>query len=752
MTTIDATPTVVDGIPDAEPGGDNSTLESILDRWAAEFSGWRLTPAQESTFTRELRGAGLISTLGFLAPLDFAAAVEFVRRIATISLIAASDAADLVEAVVHVDRFGTADQASLVEQATAAGLAVGVAVRAADPSGLGEGDRVAVSDVRSSWKPRLVVVPVDTAAGSRGTALVTSDDGSAPASGAAVAKAELLRGSGVGGGISSILWSAALLGAAERVLAAAAAAATNEGKPWSGRTYERLIDDPYVIVRFGRLRAELHAAGRLLSDTASAATPDRSADASLLYSAASHVVTTVYTELPELVGAGAAQVEDLWAAASDLRRATLRHSVAWVEAIAGQGLLTDDSAADEGYASTTPAEAPVPVLRDRGEAVAAAERLAERLTIDAVERDRDRRHPGSELSDLARTGLLGLTVPEEFGGPDAPTATIAEVVRTIATADGSVAQILQPHFGALEMITLSGTPEQKRYFFAEALSGARFGNANAELGTRAAGDIRTRLIHSPDGGFTVDGHKAYTTGSYSADWIPVSVRDPSGNRASALVNRTAEGVEIADDWSGIGQRTTASGSATFTGVRVFEHHVIAQWRAGEGSQLTGAKGNIVHGAVNIGLAAGALAATKDYVLTKARPSKDLAIESVVEDPHVVRRYGRLAARLAIAESALARAADLVDIARVEQSAASVSAATVAAAETEALGSEIGLEIASELFALAGASSSRAELGLDRFWRDIRTHSLHDTMIWKYHQSGDALLSGAYYFGNRRTLH
>ncbi|MFE5645013.1 acyl-CoA dehydrogenase family protein [Rhodococcus sp. NPDC056516] len=748
MTTIDATSTSVDGNPDTDR--ENFTLESTLDRWIAESTGFRLTPAQESAFATELRDAGIVSTLGFIAPLDFAAAVQLVRRIAQVSLDVAADVADLVEALVRVDRFGTAEQVSRVAQATADDLVVGVAVRTAGAAGPSKDVVVAEARVRSRWAPTWLVVPVDTPTGARTTALVVSED--APTPGTAVDQSDLLVGSTAGSSAESVLWSAALLGAAERVVFAAAVVTREQGKPWSGRTYERLIDDPYVIVRFGRLRAELHATDRLLLDTVAGPESDRTAAAALLYSAASQVVTSVYAELPELVGAEVDRVDDLWDAAATLRRAALRHSVAWTEAIAGQGLLKPDVAAVPEQGEMTSASADVPVLRTHDEAVSAARSFAARLAVAAVERDHDRRHPVAELKDLARTGLLGVTVPAQFGGLAASTATLVEVVRIIATADGSVAQILQPHFGALEVIALSGTPEQQRFFFGEALNGARFGNANAELGTKAAGDIRTRLIHSPDGGFTVDGDKAYTTGSYSADWIPVSVRDPAGNRASALVSRTADGVDIVDDWSGIGQRTTASGSATFAGVRVFEHHVIAQWRAGEGSHLTGAKANLVHGAVNIGLAAGALAATRDYVLTKARPSKDLAIESVVEDPHVVRRYGRLAARLAVAESGLARAADLADAAGVDQSPASISAATIAAAETEALGSEIGLDIASELFALSGASSSRAELGLDRFWRDIRTHSLHDTMIWKYHQSGDALLSGAYYFGNRRTLY
>ncbi|MFE4456687.1 acyl-CoA dehydrogenase family protein [Nocardia tengchongensis] len=751
MTIIDDTPARVDAAAVESSGSDVLVLEAILDRAIAASKDFPGDTSPEAVGELDAHAHVLVSALTFLAVNHLDAAVDVVRRIAIVSLETARNAADLVDAVAHVHRVGTPQQTRRVTDAGAAGHAIAPATRATTSSPQVHENVLAAATVDSHWNPHLILAPVDTATGLRRTALVTAIDGAVPVAGTVVDPDDLLPSSGPGASVGTLLWAAVLLGGTERLIESAAHTARDSARPWSGRTYDRLIDDPYVIVRFGRLRAELHATRRLLTDTVAGRRADRTAAAALVHAAAINVVGLVYAELPDLVGADVDTDDRLWAAARTLRRAALRHSGSWVEAIAGQSLLANPDQPHDHAGAPAGADEPVR-LHDPEQAIAAATALAQSLSVDAVRRDRERAHPVAELAELARSGLLGLTVPVEFGGPGASAATVAEVVRIIATADGSVAQIFQPHFGALEVIAQSGTLEQQSFFFAEALRGARFGNANAELGTKAAGDIRTRLLHGPDGGFVVDGAKAYTTGSLHADWIPVSVRDPAGNRASALVSRHTDGVEILDDWSGIGQRTTASGSATFTGVRVFEQHVIAQWRAGEGSHLTGAKANLVHAAVNVGIAAGALAATKDYVLTKARPSKDLGIESVVEDPHVVRRFGWLAARLAVAESSLARVADLVDVASRDQSPDSISAATIAAAETEALGSEIGLEIASQLFALSGASSSRSELGLDRFWRDVRTHSLHDAMIWKYHQSGDSALSGAHYFGNRRTLY
>ncbi|MGH1564895.1 acyl-CoA dehydrogenase family protein [Mumia sp. DW29H23] len=746
-----------DALPGADvPPPDDVRLENTLDRWAARTTAYRPTGDESVAFADEIVGAGALSTLARVVDADEDAhAVTLVRRVSTVSPEVGSALAAHVRAAVRVRDLGTDAQRALARSAAHDGLALGWAERVAE-GGRAPGDRtglrLAPARLTSALRLGAYVAPVDGADGSRADALVPAPEGRIVADVALGPDALLRSPHGPTGdaarAVDALTHAAVSLGVASRLLDAAAHH-TRSGRPWSGRTYDRLIDDPYVIVRFGRLRAELHAALRLLDDTAAGARRGRPSGAVIAKAAAAAALVGVVTELPDLAGATSTDDDALWEATRAARTHVLSDSTAWNEAVVGQALLAA-APADPGSV-VVPGPADVPVLPDVDAVLATAADVARFLAQGAAERDRDRRHPTAELQVLARTGLLGVTVPVAFGGLEAGTAVVAEVVRLIAAADASIAQILQPHFSALETIRLSGTPSQQEHFFAEALAGARFGNANAELGTKSAGDIRTRLLHAPDGGFTVDGVKAYTTGSYSADWIPVSVRDPAGNRASALVRRDAEGVEIVDDWSGIGQRTTASGTTTLDGVRVFEEHVIAQWRAGEGAHLAGAKGNIVHGAVNVGVAAGALEATHRYVVTKARPSKDLGIESVVEDPHVVRRFGRLATRLALAESALARAADLVDDAERAGTPQSISAATVAAAETEALGSEVALEIASELFALSGASSSRSELGLDRYWRDVRTHSLHDTMIWKLHQSGDALLSGAYYFGNRRTV-
>ena len=58
------------------------------------------------------------------------------------------------------------------------------------------------------------------------------------------------------------------------------------------------------------------------------------------------------------------------------------------------------------------------------------------------------------------------------------------------------------------------------------------------------------------------------------------------------------------------------------------------------------------------------------------------------------------------------------------------------AGAKVLTTEIALEASNTLFELAGTSSTKVGLNLDRHWRNARTHTLHDPVRWKYHVVGD----------------
>src|SRR5690606_35931737 len=126
---------------------------------------------------------------------------------------------------------------------------------------------------------------------------------------------------------------------------------------------------------------------------------------------------------------------------------------------------------------------------------------------------------------------------------------------------------------ALEFLRVKGSPEQQRRMFGEFLAGKQLGNALAEPDTRTKLDRTTRLART-DSGYRIDGRKFYCTGALFAQRIPTHVLDEHGVGFLAFVPREAKGLELIDDWSGFGQRTTGSGSVVFTGVPLAEEDLV----------------------------------------------------------------------------------------------------------------------------------------------------------------------------------
>src|SRR5450830_1845433 len=154
------------------------------------------------------------------------------------------------------------------------------------------------------------------------------------------------------------------------------------------------------------------------------------------------------------------------------------------------------------------------------QAIAAAHAVAAELVQEAAIRDRERRLPWAELEVYVRSGLWGITVPKQYGGAGVSNVTLAEVTAIIAAADGSLGQIPQNHFYAVEIIRVNGSEAQKRFYFERVLQGDRLGNALAEIGTDNSAERKTRLTADPQGGYRINGRKFYATGTLYADWVP----------------------------------------------------------------------------------------------------------------------------------------------------------------------------------------------------------------------------------------
>ncbi len=383
----------------------------------------------------------------------------------------------------------------------------------------------------------------------------------------------------------------------------------------------------------------------------------------------------------------------------------------------------------------------VRVIASDAEAIAAAGAYAEAIRPGAIERDRERRLPFAELRELARTGLLGMRVPRAHGGAEVSNATVAEVFRVLAVADPAIAQIPQNHVAFADTIIRYGSEGQRAFFLAEFLRGARLGNALSERGGRTPRDYVTRLTPAADGSYRLNGRKYYSTGALTAQWIPVFALDEREQVAVAYVERSAPGVVVEQDWTAFGQRATFSGSTILDDVHVPADRIVRGALARPEANTFAAFGQVIHAAIQVGVARGALEDGVAFLREHARPWWEADVERAADDEQLVRLAGELDAQVRAAEALLERAGRALDAADAVGEVEAITEARLAVAAAKAFSGEVALDVATRIFDFAGSSAADERHGLDRHWRNARTHTLHDPARSKHLHLGRHLIDG-----------
>ncbi|UDY23029.1 SfnB family sulfur acquisition oxidoreductase [Nocardioides sp. Kera G14] len=390
------------------------------------------------------------------------------------------------------------------------------------------------------------------------------------------------------------------------------------------------------------------------------------------------------------------------------------------------------------------AVAAVPVLT-ADEALAEASRLAAEFATGAGVRDRERILPRDQLAQLAASGLLAITVPAEFGGADLPFSVVAEVIRRISVADPNIGQIPHSHFVYVNQLRIQGSKAQQALLFGEVLAGKWFGNAQSEIGTKHIREYRTTLSEVGDH-WHLNGTKFYCTGALFADWIPVLTHlGVDGPMHVAWVSRLAKGVEIIDDWDAVGQRTTASGTVKFTEVEVTQEWITNYSDTFTGPTTYGSYAQLMHSAIDVGIARAAIEEASKFVTTKSRPYPDsvaiYGIDRAAQDPLIVQAFGEMELAVRGTEALLAEAGRAVDAATLHLTEEAASEATLAVAAARASSTQVSVEVTTRLFEVAGTRAALTAENLDRHWRNARVHTLHDPAAWKVQHLGRWAVEG-----------
>ncbi|WP_158891319.1 acyl-CoA dehydrogenase family protein [Amycolatopsis anabasis] len=377
------------------------------------------------------------------------------------------------------------------------------------------------------------------------------------------------------------------------------------------------------------------------------------------------------------------------------------------------------------------------------------ERAAEVAAIlrrDAVERDRAGATPLAEVRLLKDAGLVTLLGPVEHGGAGQRWETAYRVIREVAAGDGSIGQLLGYHYLWAWAARLVGTEAQiaaveelytKNTFF--------FGGAvNPRDNDLVIADEGDQIVYN--------GRKSFSTGSKVSDLTVLEgVLDGTGKHIFAIVPSQQEGIVFHDDWDNLGQRLTESGSVSVNNVRVdwsdAAGYVDKEFVERTYSTLNLPTIQLVFANFYLGIARSALETATAYTRDRTRPwpyGGDNK-ESAADEWYILDAYGDLQSKLWAAEelanSAGAELSALLHAPRenLTPEARGHAAVRIAAAKQRAI--DTGLEIGTKIFEVTGARATSNKVGLDIFWRNLRTHSLHDPVAYKRREVGRFALLG-----------
>ncbi|MBW4612724.1 MAG: acyl-CoA dehydrogenase family protein [Desmonostoc vinosum HA7617-LM4] len=366
--------------------------------------------------------------------------------------------------------------------------------------------------------------------------------------------------------------------------------------------------------------------------------------------------------------------------------------------------------------------------------------LSTELAATAVERDIKAGLPDLEIQRLRETGLLPLVVPKEYGGTGATWTEALKIVQELSKVDGSIGQLYGNHLNLTALAHVSGTPEQKQRYYRETTEKNLFW-ANA-INTRD-----TRLKITPNGEhFRVSGVKSFGTGVAIADLRVFSaVQDGVELPLLFVIPKDRAGVVSNQDWDNIGQRRTDSDTFTFRDVLVKKDEILGYSHPPDGafSTFLGIIAQLTKTYIYLGIAEGALATAKQYTITQTKPWITSGVDSATQDPYILHHYGKLWTQLQAAVSLAEKVATQVQQAwekEVNLTVEERGEVAIAVFAAKAFATRVGLDITNSIFEVMGTRSTANKYGFDRYWRDLRTFTLHDPVDYKLRDIGNWLLN------------
>jgi short-chain 2-methylacyl-CoA dehydrogenase len=253
----------------------------------------------------------------------------------------------------------------------------------------------------------------------------------------------------------------------------------------------------------------------------------------------------------------------------------------------------------------------------------------DRVAPVAEELDREHRFPYELVEQMAALGLMGMPLPEEYGGGGTDTLSYAIAVEELTRIDSSVAITMAAHVSLGTMpIFLFGNEEQKREWLPDLAAGrklAAFGLTEPGAGSDAAA-TRTRA-ELRDGEWVINGSKIFITnaGTDISACVTITALTGDGEISNLIVPNGAPGYEISPPMRKLGWRASDTRELSFKDVRVPEENLLGE--RGKGFHqfleiLDG--GRISVAAMGAGLAQGAYDLALKYAREREQFGKPIA--------------------------------------------------------------------------------------------------------------------------------
>ena len=252
-----------------------------------------------------------------------------------------------------------------------------------------------------------------------------------------------------------------------------------------------------------------------------------------------------------------------------------------------------------------------------------------RVAPVAAELDREQRFPYELVAELAELGLMGMPVPEEYGGAGADTFSYAIAVEELTRIDSSVAITLAAHTSLGTMpILLYGTEEQKRQWLPDLAAGkklAAFGLTEPGAGSDAAASRTTAELR--DGKWVVNGSKTFITnaGTDITACVTITARTGEDEISNLIVANGTPGYTISAPMHKLGWRASDTRELSFENCAVPEENLLGERGRGFNQFLEILDGGRISvAAMGVGLAQGAYDLAFAYAQEREQFGKPIA--------------------------------------------------------------------------------------------------------------------------------